>query len=188
VHPGCYEETVLHLELLPAIDTNNVIIFADNGFNSGAILVEIIGGTFPFQYLWNSGQTTESLFNIMHGQYSLTVTDRLGCDEVFTFVVPFISGTNEIGAEATAVKIWPTVTTSGDKIQLVNTGTSNLNLSGINWWSMQGQNFKSPANRALAAGETYIVDVPELMAPGVYFFQVYFVDGSSSWTKIIISD
>ena len=55
-----------------------------------------------------SGQQTESLFNIMHGSYTLTVTDRLGCVEVFNFVVPMATSTEEAIAK-NEIKVWPTV-------------------------------------------------------------------------------
>lgn len=188
IRPGCYEETVLHLDLLPAIITNDVAIIGDNGANSGAILVEVVGGTPPFQFLWNTGATTESLFNIQHGQYSLTVTDFTGCDQVFTFIVPMISATNEVSASNLSIKLWPTVVTAGAKLQMFNTGTSNLTLNEVTWWSMQGTNVKTPVAVSLAGGETYILDVPETMGPGVYFVQASFTDGSTVWSKIVMTE
>ena len=65
IRPGCFEETVLNLSLLPEIFVNDLSIIGDNGSGDGAIFVEINGGTPPLTYLWSSGQTSESLFNIM---------------------------------------------------------------------------------------------------------------------------
>jgi hypothetical protein len=188
VRPGCFEETVLHLDVLPAIITNDVAIIGDNGANSGAILVEVVGGTPPFQFLWNTGQTTESLFNIMHGQYTLTVTDNMGCIQVFTFVVPMISATNEVDPNDKGIKIWPTITAAGEKLKLFNPGNTSLDITGINWWSMQGQSVEKPMAITMDAGGSYSVPVPDLLLPGIYIVQVTYGDGETTWTRIVLSE
>ena len=50
-----------------------------NGGNDGSIIVNIIGGTPPYSYLWNNSNTTQSLYNISTGNYNCTVTDAKGC-------------------------------------------------------------------------------------------------------------
>jgi hypothetical protein len=67
IKPGCFEQTILHLEVLPAIVVNDLSIMADDGFNHGAIIVEITGGNPPFSYKWSSGQMTEYIFNVPDG-------------------------------------------------------------------------------------------------------------------------
>lgn len=49
---------------------------------NGTITTTIVGGTAPYSYLWNSGQTTANLTNLSVGTYSVTVTDALGCYSV----------------------------------------------------------------------------------------------------------
>ena len=41
-----------------------------NGFTNGQVDIEIVGGTAPFTYLWQDGQTTQNLFAVMGGPYS----------------------------------------------------------------------------------------------------------------------
>ncbi len=50
-----------------------------NGFNNGQVNIEIVGGTAPYTYQWNNGQSTKDLFGVMGGPYSVTVTDASGC-------------------------------------------------------------------------------------------------------------
>ena len=51
-----------------------------NGDCNGAINMEITGGTGGYTYLWFAGgQTTEDLSNVCAGNYTLQVTDAVGC-------------------------------------------------------------------------------------------------------------
>jgi type IX secretion system substrate protein/SprB-like repeat protein len=43
----------------------------------------ITGGTLPYQYLWSNGDTIANPGGLCQGNYSLTVTDAVGCSEVF---------------------------------------------------------------------------------------------------------
>jgi len=50
--------------------------------NSGSITTSVFGGTTGYSYLWSTGELTENLSNLFSGEYSVTVTDMLGCDKV----------------------------------------------------------------------------------------------------------
>lgn len=60
------------------------------GDSSGTLGVEITPGLAPYQYLWNTGATTDSLYNVTVGTYGVTVTDNLGCSasDQITIVEP----------------------------------------------------------------------------------------------------
>ncbi|CAN5217565.1 hypothetical protein BH09BAC1_BH09BAC1_12000 [soil metagenome] len=47
--------------------------------NSGSVGIAIHGGTSPYTYRWNTGDTTLSLSNVPAGVYKVTVTDDNGC-------------------------------------------------------------------------------------------------------------
>lgn len=55
--------------------------------NSGTANVTAQGGTSPYTYMWNNGQTTASMSSLAAGSYSCTVTDSKGCTTVVTAVV-----------------------------------------------------------------------------------------------------
>ncbi|MBK8847551.1 MAG: SprB repeat-containing protein [Bacteroidetes bacterium] len=58
-----------------------------NGGNNGSIDVTATGGTTPYTYLWNDGDTNEDRTNLTSGSYTVTVTDANGCTDEATFTV-----------------------------------------------------------------------------------------------------
>jgi gliding motility-associated-like protein len=50
------------------------------GGNNGSANLTVAGGTSPYSFLWNGGQTTEDLNNLVPGSYTVTVTDLNGCE------------------------------------------------------------------------------------------------------------
>jgi len=52
--------------------------YCNNG--EGEIDITINGGTQPYNYLWDSGQTSQDLTNLSAGTFSVTVSDDNGCE------------------------------------------------------------------------------------------------------------
>jgi gliding motility-associated-like protein len=46
--------------------------------NEGSIIATQFGGRTPVTYLWNTGDTSAAISNLLPGQYTLTVTDKYG--------------------------------------------------------------------------------------------------------------
>ncbi|MEO8761786.1 MAG: gliding motility-associated C-terminal domain-containing protein [Bacteroidia bacterium] len=63
-------------------DSAFVINFTDQSscplVNEGSITANVTGGKRPLNYLWNTGQTTQTISNLLPGMYSVTVTDANG--------------------------------------------------------------------------------------------------------------
>lgn len=56
----------------------------------GAIyLMNIIGGTQLFTYLWSNGSTTLQVEDLLPGDYSVTISDEGGCHWAYSFTVGF---------------------------------------------------------------------------------------------------
>lgn len=55
--------------------------------NNGEIQSSVTGGSAPYALLWSNGATTNNLFNLNEGTYTLTVTDASGCSATSNPVV-----------------------------------------------------------------------------------------------------
>ena len=70
-------------ELIITIDSSDI---SCNGGNDGWISAELSGGISPFTYEWTpgtpSGYTTDSIYSLTAGTYTLTVTDSSNCDHI----------------------------------------------------------------------------------------------------------
>jgi len=77
---GCEATITVQLnqpeELTGTIQKTDVKCFGDK---NGALNVNVLGGTMPYQYLWSNSETVEDLTNTGPGTYILTITDVAGC-------------------------------------------------------------------------------------------------------------
>jgi SprB-like repeat protein/type IX secretion system substrate protein len=49
-----------------------------NGDTTGQLIASVTGGSTPYSYVWNTGDTTDTISNVAAGIYCLTVTDANG--------------------------------------------------------------------------------------------------------------
>lgn len=75
----------LMVNLIEPIDLNISINILSNilcyGDSAGVLMSDITGGTAPYNLLWNNGMTSDSIYNLASGTYSLNVEDANGCFE-----------------------------------------------------------------------------------------------------------
>lgn len=77
-------QTIAVTEPNPLLAANNTVNLLCNGDGNGTIALTPQGGTPPYSYLWNNGQTGITATGLSGGTYSVTVTDSHNC----TFVLP----------------------------------------------------------------------------------------------------
>jgi|GEM_PF-1511859 len=84
------------------------------GQTIGAIDLSVNGGTAPYTFLWNEGQTTEDLNQLASGKYGVTITDSNGCQKEMSYTV---KETSSLQIEASPVNL-----------QCHETGTGSINI------------------------------------------------------------
>ena len=111
--------------------------------NDGSVIAEVSGGSGSYIYQWSNGATTQEIYNLSYGDYSLTVTDEDGCTisenvEIALIDLPELTTTTQDISCYNGADGFATVSVSG--------GTSPFNFQ----WS-NGQDSPTIAN--LIAGE-----------------------------------
>jgi hypothetical protein len=86
---------------------------------TGAVSVEVAGGTQGYTYNWSNGATTANLANVPAGSYTLVVTDANGCTNQTTATV----SSND--------NVPPTISTNAVTLAIGQTGTAVLNSAAL---------------------------------------------------------
>jgi SprB repeat len=89
---------------------------------TGTASITASGGTQPYQYQWNTGETIASISSLSAGSYSVVVTDKNGCSLAQTFVV----------ASTTAVSLSLTLDQTNLRCVGSTNGAASVTASGGN--------------------------------------------------------
>ncbi|GLB50763.1 T9SS type A sorting domain-containing protein [Neptunitalea lumnitzerae] len=85
---GCMETEFFTVNEPAAISANatttNVSCFSNN---DGAIDILPLGGVAPYSFAWSNGATTEDIFNITAGNYTVDIIDGNGCIQSFSYTI-----------------------------------------------------------------------------------------------------
>lgn len=77
------------------VDLNKLVDVSCNGGSDGFIMLDVFGTAPPFNFMWSNGATTQNIFNISAGNYTVTVTDSNGNTTIETYIVnepPLLTG------------------------------------------------------------------------------------------------
>ncbi|MEQ8625655.1 MAG: PKD domain-containing protein [Vicingaceae bacterium] len=58
-----------------------------NGFSNASAMVNTVGGTEPFDYLWSDSQTNDTASNLSAGTYSVVVSDLRNCSDTTALTI-----------------------------------------------------------------------------------------------------
>lgn len=121
---GCHAIDSIIVTTIPSItiQTSGITETTCNGA-IGSAWVKPSAGTTPYTYLWNSGETVDSVINKTVGIYSVTVTDANGCS---TFKSLFVKDTSSLKVKASTLqnKIRCAGRADGEATAIATFGTS----------------------------------------------------------------
>ncbi|MFZ4412219.1 MAG: gliding motility-associated C-terminal domain-containing protein [Bacteroidales bacterium] len=121
---------ISNLELFPSITTSSI---SCKGGNNGSIKVLPVNGTAPYTFLWNNGDTTSTIQNLVAGNYSVSIVDTNDCRLDTNVVLPDNPLSLTVGINK------PTIC-SGTRVQL--TATPSVG-GGSFIWSVGNQHTAS---------------------------------------------
>jgi uncharacterized repeat protein (TIGR01451 family)/gliding motility-associated-like protein len=126
----------------------NVVCLGDT---NGIVDLTITGGTAPFTYQWNTGLTTQDIYNLSAGTYSVIVTDDNGCTATY-------SGGVTAPGSALAVTLYPTAALC------FGTPTGSIDLSvagGVPGYTYSWSNGQTSQDLTGVVGGQYTVTVQD---------------------------
>jgi len=89
---GCVSTLNLNVPAASPLVLNGSVIAIVCGSKVGEVEVAVTGGLAPYNYVWSTTDTGQSIFVVFDGNYAVTVTDANGCQQSTSVFVPRGSG------------------------------------------------------------------------------------------------
>lgn len=118
---------------------------------NGSILLETTGGTPPYTYQWNNGDTREDLINICSNTYNVVITDSKGCQITKEIILD--------SPEELIVDLGEDITLCKDQSIVLNATITDPNATYL-WTSTNGYNSTEPTIK-ISEPDTYEVVVTD---------------------------
>lgn len=175
---GCVSLETFNVGEATAINVSETIINEECGDGEGEIILNPSGGTPPYSYAWNTGQTTATITDLSSGTYSVTVTDANGCVFNDSYVVINLAGncTPQCDLAITSDNVVDETCGQNDGLVSITLFTSNSPFT-VNW----SNGATGTSISGLAAG-TYTVTIDD--AEGCQIVQDYTVNNQTGTLAI----
>ncbi len=98
------------------------------GAADGRLAVTVGSNSGPFDYLWNTGDTTSFIEQLTPGDYSVTVTDAFGCTDAVSQVITDLESVSLL----TSLRVIPNPTTGDAQLFIELEEATDLDVSLIN--------------------------------------------------------
>jgi len=181
---GCLATASATITQAPALNATAATIsnIICNGGSTGSISANPIGGTSPYQYLWNpSAQTNATATGLSAGNYTVTITDAKGCTATASTTItqpPLLTASTTIlanvscnggsngsasilanGGTAPYQYLWnPTAQTSATATGL-SAGTYTVTITDANGCTITTTTIITQPMQALSASTTIVANV-----------------------------
>ena len=159
------------MEFLPIQVTDTVVNTGGSASGDGSITVlDVWGGSGPpYTFLWDTGDTTRTLSNLLPGDYGLTVTDAWGCTGEFLFTVDIGVAVLEIPGSGIEVSMLPNPVSVGSSVWLVIDATRPAHLL-FSMSDVRGSQVLLGQLEVAAGRSRHPIRLPR--TAGVYFLKV----------------
>lgn len=121
---GCTKDKCFMVEVANACGNFSVVQQITNatcGAANGSINLIVSGGTQPYFFVWSNGSNDEDIYNLVAGNYRITVEDNGGCRFTETFTVG--SNTNNLSITGTVTNLSAPGAQNGEINVTVSGGT-----------------------------------------------------------------
>jgi GEVED domain/Secretion system C-terminal sorting domain/SprB repeat len=90
-HLGCSKTSSTSLTNSSSITLTPTLTHPKCNGTLGGIKIKPSSGTAPYTFLWNNGATSDSIFGLIAGNYTCTVTDNTGCTKSVINVLTLVN-------------------------------------------------------------------------------------------------
>jgi len=88
---GCSNTANVNITVNQRPSITGVVTHESCADGTGSIDITVSGGQMPYNFSWSNGATTEDIYNLNDGTYTVTVTTAFNCSRTYTTIVnPFI--------------------------------------------------------------------------------------------------
>ncbi|MBN8677622.1 MAG: T9SS type A sorting domain-containing protein [Chitinophagales bacterium] len=149
----------------------------NNPPNGEAAVLAVQGGKSPYEFLWSTGSTMQTIEDLQASSYIVTITDKNGCTIVYEIVVEYMVSTHNTGAEVTAVLLYPNPATEWVQLELP--------VPEQTWHLILSDKAGRVVIREQTAASEYRLNLYNLAA-GIYLLQIQDDTGAVEFVKEVI--
>ncbi|MCC7245508.1 MAG: SprB repeat-containing protein, partial [Saprospiraceae bacterium] len=146
---GCQGMATVNIPTAPTLTTSTTLTANATCLVGGSATANPSGGSAPYTYLWDNGQTTQTATNLSAGPHTVTVRDAGGCQATAMVTIGQTQGPN-----VTVNVVTNATCTTGGSATAVANGTAPF----IYLWS-NGQTTATATNLPVGPAKVTVTDV-----------------------------
>ena len=179
---GCDSTVNLILTVTDEIETTESIV-ENTGENNGSISINVTGGNAPYTFSWSNGATTQNIANLNGGEYTVTITDANGCEQIITYTVGGIINSTRVPELSFDLKIYPNPVNRGEMTNL-EFNTDNEEKVNIRLYDALGKLIRTEIIEIGVGKTNEEIQAPNI--PGLYMIRIQAADGSAKTFELSV--
>lgn len=168
---SCDTLVTIDLSFTELVIADSTIVGTGTTDSTGSIAVEADGGQAPYRYEWSTGDSTATLDSVVAGDYTLTVTDSLGCTGEFTLTVPVMTFVWQPVEKKSWISVRPNYLDRSSRTSVYLDVKESMRESKISLFNEMGQEMSRKSFDVLEPGHSIIWELGTYPA-GVYYFHI----------------